>query len=202
MAHSHLKNIIAVIAMAAGGTTVGCSSDPQPAELTPILASSLISQRWSREELNHFTVTFHSDTLIGCGVQNDLWKMVETVDRGFTRNTYQLTDKGNKELFAIDLKESGKSHEITLRGPYHFEVTNIAPGGQPELRQVEIHWEIDWDKAPAELKACVPKFEMSGAQVALFKLFGLEWRFLSYLKPEDVIAPPQDAAPPSLDKIS
>ncbi len=202
MAHSHLKNIIAVIAMAAGGMTVGCSSDPKPAELSPILASSLISQRWSREELNHFTVTFHSDTLIGCGVQNDLWKMVETVDRGFTRNTYQLTDKGNKELFAIDLKESGKSHEITLRGPYHFEVTNIAPGSQPELRQVEIHWEIDWDKAPAELKACVPKFEMSGTQVALFRLFGLEWRFLSYLKPEDVIAPPQDAAPPSLDKIS
>jgi len=179
---------------------VGCSSDPKPAELTTITASQLISQRWARDELNHFAVSFNSDTLIGCGVQNDLWKPVETVDRGFTRSTYQLTERGNRALFAIDLKESGKLHEITLRGPYHFEVTNITPGSQPEIRQVEIHWEIDWGKTPAELKACVPKFELSGSQVALFKLFGLEWRFLSYLKPEDVMAPPQSAAP-SLDTI-
>jgi hypothetical protein len=200
MTDSRLRNVIALIAIAGACIAVGCSSEPQPAELTPDAATALVAQRWSRDELNHFTVTFHSDTLIGCGVQNDLWKLVETVDRGFTRNTYQLTDRGNKELFAIDLKESGKSHEMTLRGPYHFEVTNITPGSQPDIRQVEIHWEIDWDKAPAELKACVPKFELAGTQVARFKLFGLEWRFLSYIKPEDVTAPPADAAP-SLDKI-
>ncbi len=146
-------------------------------------------------------MTFHSDTLIGCGVQNDLWNLVETVDRGFTRSAYQLTARGSKVLFAIDLKESGKLHEITLRGPYRFEVTGITPGSQPDIRQVEIHWEIDWDKAPAELKACVPKFELSGSQVALFKLAGIEWRFLSYIKPEDVAAPPPGTAP-SLDKIS
>ncbi len=151
--------------------------------------------------MNHFKISFNSDTLIGCGVQNDLWKSVETVDHGFTRSTYQLTDKGGKELFAIDLKESGKLHEITLRGPYHFEVTNITPGTQPNIRQVEIHWEIDWSRAPAEVKACVPKFELSGTQVALFKLFGVEWRFLSYIKPEDVIAPPEGSAPAD-DKVS
>jgi hypothetical protein len=176
--------------MAAGCMAAGCSSQAQPADLTAIGASALISQKWSRDELNHFTVSFHSDTLIACGAQNGLWKLVKTIDRGFTRNTYQLTERGGKELFAIDLKESGKSHEITLRGPYRFEVTAITPGSQPDIRQVEIHWEIDWDKAPAELKACVAKFELSGSQVALFRLFGLEWRFLSYIKPEDVIALP------------
>ncbi len=200
MFHSRFRNVIALIAFAGACMTVACSSEPQPAELTPPAATALVAQKWSRDELNHFTVTFHSDTLIGCGVQNDLWKLVETVDRGFTRTAYQLTDRGNKELFAIDLKESGKSHQMTLRGPYRFEVTNITPGSQPDIRQVEIHWEIDWDKAPAGLKACVPKFELAGTQVARFKLFGLEWQFLSYIKPEDVTAPPADAAP-SLDKI-
>jgi hypothetical protein len=195
MVDSHLRNAIAVIAMAAGCMEVGCSSEAKPADLTPIGASTLISQRWSRDELNHLTVTFHSDTVIGCGVQNDLWHLVETVEGGFTRRTYQLTEKGSKALFAIDLKESGKLHEITLRGPYRFEVTGITPGSQPDIRQVEIRWELDWDKAPAELKACVPKFELSGSQVALFKLFGQEWGFLSYIKPEDVIAPPQGTAP-------
>jgi len=200
MSDPGFRNVIALLTLAGACLTAGCSSEPKPVELTPAAATAIVSQRWSRDELNHFSITFHSDTLIGCGVQNDLWKMVETVDRGFTRNTYQLTDRGNKELFAIDLKESGKSHEITLRGPYRFEVTNITPGSQPDVRQVEIHWQIDWDKAPAELKACVPKFELSGSPVALFKLFGVEWRFLSYLKPEDVVAPPAEAAP-SLDKI-
>ena len=200
MVDSRLRNVSAVIAMTAACTAVGCSSEAKPADLTAIGASALISQRWYRDELNHFAVTFHSDSLIGCGAQNDLWSLVETEDRGFTRRTYQLTERGNKVLFAIDLKESGKLHEITLRGPYRFEVTNITPGSQPDMRQVEIHWEIDWDKAPVELKACVPKFELSGTQVALFRLFGQEWRFLSYLKPEDVIAPPEGSAP-SLDKL-
>lgn len=202
MVNSHLRNVIAVITIAAGGMSVGCSSEPKPADLTVSGASSLIAQRWSRDEMNHFKVSFHSDTLIGCGVENDLWKLVETEDRGFTRSAYQLTEKGSKVLFAIDLKESGKLHEITLRGPYRFEVTGITPGSQPDVRQVEMHWEIDWDKAPAELKACMPKFELSGTEVALFKLLGLEWQFLSYLKPEDVTAPPTEGTAPSLDKIS
>ena len=201
MTNSHVRLVIAILAMAAGCLTSGCSSEPKVPELTAASASALISQRWSRDELNHFTVTFHSDTLIGCGVQNDLWKLVETQDRGFTRSTYQLTEKGSKALFAIDLKESGKLHEITLRGPYRFEVTSITPASTPDIRQVEIHWQLDWDKAPAEVKACVPKFELSGEQMALFKLFDLEWRFLSYIKPEDVTAPPQGTAVP-LDKVS
>jgi hypothetical protein len=200
MGDSRLRNVIAVIAIAVGCMEVGCSSEAKPADLTDVGASALISQRWSRDELNHFTVIFHSDTLIECGVQNNLWNLVETEDRGLTRRAYQLTERGSKVLFAIDLKESGKLHEITLRGPYRFDVTGITPGSQPNIRQVEIHWEIDWDKAPAELKACVPKFELSGTQVALFKLMGQEWGFLSYFKPEEVIAPPPDATQ-SLDKI-
>jgi hypothetical protein len=177
--------------------TVGCSSDPDPPEdLSPIAASTLISQKWSTGELNHFTVTFHSDTLIGCGIQNDLWKRVETPHQGFTVITYQLTEAGRKALFAIDLKESGKYHEVVLQGPYLVEVTGITPGSQPDLRQVAIRWEIDWNKAPAGLKACVPRFELSGSQVALFKLFDPGWRFLSFLKPAEVTTPPQAAARP------
>ena len=179
---------------------VGCSSDPDPPEdLSPIAASTLISQKWSNDELNHFNVTFHSDTLIGCGLQNDLWKRVETPHQGFTISTYQLTEAGRKVLFAIDLKESGKYHEVVLQGPYLFQVTGITPGSQPDMRQVAIRWELDWNKAPAGLKACLPRFELSGSQVALFKLSGQEWKVLSFLKPADVTPPPQAAARPRIE---
>ena len=191
----HRTRVAHVILIAAGAMSLSCSSEPQPPELTPALAGAIISQRWARDEMNHLTVSLHSDSLIECGVRSDLWKLTETTDRGYKRTAYQLTDKGNKELFAIDLKESGKGHEITLRGPYLLEVTNITPGADPGTGNVEFHWEIDWDKAPAELKACVPKFEMSGNLVGLFRLYGLEWKLISYSKPEDVSAPGQSPPP-------
>ena len=132
VADSHLRKVAVILAMAAVCMAVGCSSDPPPPphpdDLSPIGASTLISQKWAHDELNHFTVTFHSDTLIGCGVQNDLWKHVETPHRGFTISTYELTEAGRKALFAIDLKETGKFHEVTLRGPYLLEVNGITPG--------------------------------------------------------------------------
>jgi hypothetical protein len=176
--------------------TLGCSSEPKIPELTPALASTLITRKWSRDEFNHFPVSFHSDTLIECGVRNDLWKLAEISDRGYTRTAYQLTAKGAKTLFAIDLKGSGKGHEITLRGPYLLELTNITPGNDPDTRRVEFHWQIDWDKAAAELKACVPKFEMAGNLVGLFKLNGVEWSFVSYSKPEESPQPPAAPAAP------
>ncbi|HJZ95304.1 MAG TPA: hypothetical protein VKE70_02300 [Candidatus Solibacter sp.] len=188
----YLRKAAVVFAMAAVCMAVGCSADPPPPEdLSSIAASTLISQKWAQNELNHFTVTFHSDTLIGCGVQNDLWKRVETPYQGVTISTYQLTETGRKAIFAIDLKESGKSHEVILQGPYLNEVTGITPGSQPDTRQVAIRWDIDWNKAPAALKACLPRSELSGSQVALFKLTGQEWSFLSFLKPEEVTTPPQ-----------
>jgi hypothetical protein len=193
------SNIAAAAVITASLTMLGCSSEAQPVDLTPMLASALISQKWSRNELNHFKVNFHSDTLIACGVQNDLWKRVEVTERGYVWNAYKLTEKGNKALFSIDLKDSGKGHEITVRGPYTFEITGIAPGSQPDTRNVELRWEIDWEKAPAEVKACVPKFELSGHEVALFKLVGPDWMFLNYLKPEDMILPDgTNAAAPKL----
>jgi hypothetical protein len=179
---------------------VGCSSDPDPPppppELSPIAAGTLIAQKWSRDELNHFTVTFHSDTLIECGIQNGLWKHVETPYQGVTISTYELTESGHKALFAIDLNESGKFHKIILQGPYLVEVNGITPRNQPDERQVAIRWEIDWNKAPAGLKACLPRYELSGSEVALFKLYGLEWSFLSFLKPGDVTAPSTDTPLP------
>jgi hypothetical protein len=198
IANSNLRDVIAVVVMAASCTALGCSSNAQPADLTAPAASALISQKWSGDELNHFSVILHSDTLIECGVKNDLWKLVETVDRGYTRRVYQLTEKGNKVVFAVDLKESGKGHEITLRGPYRFEIASITPGSQPDARVVDFRWDIDWGKAPADLKACLPKFELTGHEVALFKLSGPDWKFASYLKPEDVPAQPAGAgvAPP------
>ena len=184
--------------IAAGMMIIGCSSEAQPVDLTPMQASALVSQKWSQNELNHFKVNFHSDTLIACGVQNDLWKRVEVTERGYVWNAYKLTEKGSKALFSIDLKDSGKGHEITVRGPYSFEITGISPGSQPDTRNVDIHWQIDWEKTPAEVKACVPKFELSGHEVALFKLFGQDWKFLSYLKPEDVTPP--DGSNPAVPK--
>src|SRR5215813_3979018 len=98
----YLRKAAVVLAMAVVCMAVGCSSDPPPPEdLSPIGASTLISQKWAHDELNHFTVTFHSDTLIGCGIQNDLWKRVETPYQGLTISTHQLTEAGRKALFAI-----------------------------------------------------------------------------------------------------
>jgi hypothetical protein len=186
---------VALAAFVINGMTIGCSSQASPADLTIMGASTAISQRWAHDELNHFKIVFHSDTLIECGVTNDLWKAVETTDRGYTRTSYQLTERGSKVLFAIDLKESGKGHEVTLRGPYALEILNISQGVQPDTRRVDLQWNIDWEKAPADLKACLPKFELSGHESALFKLNQLDWNFVSYLSPEDAAQPP---APPAL----
>jgi hypothetical protein len=184
IAGSHTRNVIAVLVITASCTMLACSSEPLPPELTAPTASALISEKWSQDLLNHFAVSLHSDTLIECGVSNDLWKLVESTDRGYTRTAYELTPKGSKVFFAIDLKGGSKLHEITLRGPYRFEITNITAGPDAESRRVEFHWEIDWDKAPPDLKACLPKFELAGSLIGLFKLDGQEWRFVSYSKPE------------------
>jgi len=200
MADCNFRIVIATVVIAvAGGTTIGCSSEARPVDLTVAAASALIAQRWSQDDLNHFGVSFHSDELIECGVKNDLWKLVEGSDRGYAWTAYRLTPKGTRILFAIDLKTSGKGHEITLRGPYRFEITGISPAIQPDSRIVELRWEIDWDRAPADLKACLPKFELSGHEVALFKLNGPDWRFVSYLKPEDASA--AQGVTPVTDKL-
>jgi len=198
----YLKEASVVLAIWTACLAAGCSSAPDapppPEDLTPASASALISQKWSQGELNHFTVTFHSDTLIGCGIQNDLWKHVETPHLGLTISTYELTDNGKKALFAIDLKESGKFHEIILQGPYVVEVSGVTPGSQPDMRQAAMRWDVDWNKAPAGLKACLPRFELSGTQVALFQLAGPKWNLLSIVKPGDVTAPAQATDPAAI----
>src|SRR5690349_25049556 len=98
LADRYGRNVAVVVATAAVCLASGCSSDPEPAELTAADAAAQISQKWSRDELNHFPVTFHSDSLIGCGIQNDLWKRVETAHQGFTFSTYQLTEAGRKAV--------------------------------------------------------------------------------------------------------
>jgi hypothetical protein len=173
----------------------GCASDaPPPPELTPAEAAARISQRWAHGELNHFRVALHSDTLIECGVNNGLWKLSEvTDDKGYAWSTiYRLTDKGREAVTAISLKESGRGHEILLKGPYRVEINS----GQPNTKNVAFRWDIDWDKAPEGLKACVPRFELSGTETAIFELNGQEWRFASYLNPEEAPAPQQDNTPP------
>lgn len=162
-------------------------------------------QLWSHEQMNHFKVTFHSDELVECGVKNDLWKLVEvTDDKGNAwTTTYRLTERGGKVVTAINIKESGRGHEILLKGPYKIEVTGITDGAQPGTKQAAFRWDIDWDKASADLKACVPRFELSGNQVALFQLENNEWKFVSYMNPEDVVTPqPQDGAPAGAPAIS
>ncbi|HLY19722.1 MAG TPA: hypothetical protein VKR61_20995 [Bryobacteraceae bacterium] len=185
--------------LTAAGAMIGCGSDPPPPpDLTPPAAAAAISQKWAQEQMNHFKVTFHSDDLVECGVKNDLWKLVEVTDRNGNAwsTAYRLTDKGNKIVTAISLKESGRGHEILLKGPYRIEINGITDGAQPYTKNVAFRWDIDWDKSPVDLKACLPRFELSGNSVALFQLdqSGTFWNFISYLNPED-IPPPQDSAP-------
>ena len=201
---SYLKPILL---LAASCALVGCASDPPPPpDLTPQFAAATIAQLWAREQMNHFKVTFHSDDLVECGVRNDLWKLEEVTDRnGNAWSTrYQLTDKGSKIITAISLKETGRGHEILLKGPYRIEITGITDGAQPGTKQVAFRWDIDWDKAPADLKACVPRFELSGNQTALFQLDNNNWGFVSYMKPEEIQPPPPppDGSPASAPVVS
>lgn len=183
--------MIIVIILAAAYITPGCSSDPPPPpDLTPALAYQLILQRWAQDELAHFRVVFHSDTLIECGVNNDLWKLGEIKDRnGIAWTTaYQLTERGKKVISSIDLKESGRGHEVVLKGPYLLEIGSIGDGNAPTNRKVGIRWRIDWDKAPQDLKVCLPRFELAGSEVGSFELAVRDWRFASYLSPGEVAA--------------
>ena len=194
--------ITAAIMLLAGCLLNGCaSSPPPPPDLTPGEAAARISQRWAHGELNHFRVALHSDTLVECGVNNGLWKLSEvTDDKGSAWSTiYRLTDKGRDAVTSIDLKESGRGHEILLKGPYRIEINGITDGAQPNTKNVAFRWDIDWDKAADGLKACVPRFELSGTQTAIFELDGQQWRFASYLNPEDV--PPQQDSAPAFDKF-
>ena len=192
-----MTNTVAILVIVISCMTVGCSSDgPLPPPLTAQSAAALVTQKWSGDELNHFKVLLHSDTLIECGVNNELWKLGEVTDRSGRAwgTAYNLTEKGKKILFSIDLKESGRGHEIVLRGPYRFDITGILDGTAPANKRVKLHWQIDWDNAPAELKACLPRFELSGSETALFELSDEGWRFASYLKPADAAVPPQSAS--------
>jgi len=181
----------------------GSSDPPPPPDLTPDYAAATIRDLWSQEQMNHFKVTFHSDDLVECGVKNDLWKLVEVTDSkgNAWSTTYQLTDKGSKIVTSINLQESGRGHQILLKGPYLIEVNGITDGSQPNTKNVSFHWEIDWDKASSDLKACLPRFELSGDKVALFELDNNNWKFSSYMNPED-IPPPDNSAPPATPAIT
>ena len=178
-----------------------CGSDPPPPpDLTPGMAAQMIVQKWINGEMNHFRVTFHSDDLVECGVKNDLWKLEEVTDRNGNAwsTTYRLTQKGSQIVTAINLKESGRGHEILLKGPYRVEVNGITDGSQPNTKNVAFRWDIDWDRAPTDLKACLPRFEMSGTTVALFQLDADGWKFVSYLNPEDILPPDGAPAEPAI----
>ena len=182
----------------------GCSSEPPPPpELTQALAGALITEKWSQEEMNHYRVVFHSDTLVECGVKNGLWKLTQVTDRegNAWTSTYQLTGRGRQILTSIDLKESGRGHELVLKGPYRSLITSMVEGNPPNTRKVGFRWEIDWDKAPGDLKECLPRFELTGNEGALFALNEQTqvWSLVSALKPEDVGAPA--AAGSVLDKL-
>jgi len=204
---SSLRNGMIALLVAAAGALVGCASDPPPPpDLSPQEAAARILQLWSQEQMNHFKVTFHSDELVECGVRNDLWKLVEVTDHNGNAwtTTYRLTDKGSKIVTAVDLKESGRGHEVLLKGPYRIEVNSITDGSQPGTKQVGFRWDIDWDRASEDLKACLPRFELSGNETALFQLDNnTTWRFVSYMNPEDIVAPaPPDGGAPAVPSIS
>ena len=78
-------------------------------------------------------------------------------------------------------------------------ITGITDGSQPYNKKVAFRWEIDWDKAPDDLKVCFPRFELAGNELALFELKDLDWIFISYLRPEE--AGTQQVGASALDKL-
>src|SRR5689334_11005599 len=105
------RSVLGIIVTVVSVLLSGCGPDAPPIrDLTPAWAAGAIADKWAHEELNHFRVVFHSDTLVQCGVENDLWKLTEIKDA--TGNTltskYQLTDRGKQILTEIDLKTSGR----------------------------------------------------------------------------------------------
>lgn len=172
-----------IVIVAAGiGWMTGCGTHALPTpELTPQAAAAAIHQKWAQGEMNHFKVTFHSDSLIECGVQAGLWKLTDVPDaHGNTWGPrYRLTEKGSGIMTTINLKESGKGHQIMLNGPYRLEIRGITAGSAPNTRDVAFRWDIDWDKASEDLKACLPRFELSGNAVAVFQREDGGWQFVS-----------------------
>src|SRR6478672_1921559 len=195
----YTRILTAVTLLAASCAMTGCSSDPPPPpDLSPGLARELIAQKWAQEELNHYRVTFHSDTLIECGVANGLWTLEEVKDASGNpwSKIYRLTDKGSQVVHSIDLRDSGRGHQVVLRGPYQAEVTSVSEGAQPPQKRVAFKWSIDWDKAAADLKACLPRFELTGNELAQFELVdNVTWRFAAYLNPADAPPPAQASIP-------
>src|SRR5438094_521837 len=143
-----VPRIPGILLLALAIAMCGCSSDAPPLpDLTPAWAAGALADKWAHEELNHFRVVFHSDTLISCGAQNDLWRLVEIKDQNgeVLTSKYQLTARGKKVLTDIDLKESGRGHQIVLKGPYRNEITSVVDGPQPNQKKVGFRWMIDWD---------------------------------------------------------
>jgi hypothetical protein len=70
-------------------------------------------------------------------------------------------------------------------------------GHSPVARSIAERWRLG---SRPDLKACVPRFELSGSQVALFRLVGQEWSLLSFLNPTDAIATSSNAPAPG-DRI-
>jgi hypothetical protein len=188
------RSILGAIGVTVCLALSGCGSDdPVFPDLTPAWAANALGEKWAREELNHFRVTFHSDTLIQCGVENELWKLTEVKDQNGNpwSSTYQLTERGKKILTDIDLKESGRGHQVVLKGPYRTDITSVVDGGQPNLKKVGFRWQIDWDRAPADLKACLPRFELTGNEGALFVINDPKqpWMLANLLRADEVGGP-------------
>jgi hypothetical protein len=199
----NFREALSTAVLAAVCLLPGCGSDPPPpAELTPAAAAARIEQRWANDELNHFWIEFHSDTLIECGVEHGLWKLSDvTDDNGHLWSTiYRLTPKGEAAVTSIHLQQSGRGHQMLLKGPYTVEIHSITEGAQPDTRYVAFRWDMDWDKAPQGLKACVPRFELSGTRTAVFELHGTQWRFTGYLHSEQAPAT-QPGSTPVFDKF-
>lgn len=138
--------------------------------------------KWAQDEMNHFRVSFNSDTLVECGVKSGLWELTPLdQNKSAWATTYRLTGKGSKILTAIWLQPSGRGHQVLLKGPYVVDLHSITDGKEPGTKIVAFRWEIDWDRASEDLKACLPRFELSGNKTALFRLEGNAWKFVSYL---------------------
>lgn len=118
----------------------------------------------------------HEKDFIQCGLQAGLWAREK---RYAHIHAMALTDKGERAFTLINLQlDEGHESEdfVDSKPPLKAHVSAISQGDKPTLRRVSYTWQVRWDKAAPELKACLTEEQTIGAADAIVELYDDGWR--------------------------